>query len=81
MCHVGTSAFQNRRLQKTLEEENEPEKEQPDVMGRIRKPNDRPRLKMKDWQNTYQEDDSSEKARVAIRMAAKEDPREREFWR
>lgn len=80
MCHLDTLTFQNSRLQKTLEGENEPGKEQSDVMGRILKLNDRLRLKIKGWKNTYQSEDSWGKARVVILMAAKEDPRERSFF-
>lgn len=36
------------RTTKDLEGENEPRKAQPDVMGRILKTNDKPRLKRKD---------------------------------
>lgn len=58
MCHVDTLAFQNSGLQKTLVEENEPGKAQPDVMERILKLNDRPRLTVKGWKNTYQANES-----------------------
>lgn len=54
---MDTLTFQNSGLQKILEGENEPGKAQPDVMGRILKLNDKPRLKRKGWRNTYQSED------------------------